>query len=261
MAREYSGTGQYLSRTNPTGIAVNAAWTWIGNIWFDTLVTNQILLLVGTSGATRTRGFRVYKEDDNRIYVEGVDNMNGVISGATAWHRVSITHAGSGDSTVVIALDGTQIGSSTLTAFPEISTGDVISFGRDGSGDYHTEWDGRIAWSAWVQGTAISVANCDAYAQNPCNLLTDYGPSGTVIANALKGLWPFQPGDPGQDISGVSNALTNTGTTDVADPGGYPTSCGGGSGGTPSRVSVRIDQLGTIPTRISTFDQNSFSYL
>ena len=229
MARQYSGTGQYLSRTDPTGIAVNAAWTFIANIWFDALAANQILLLVGTPGATRTRGFVLYLEDDNRINYLGADNINGTVTGAAAWHRLSVTHSASGGGTIVIGFDGTQIASSASGAIPELSTGDVITFGHDGSGDYHTDWDGRIAWSAWVQGTAISVANCDTYAQNPCNLLTDYGPSGVVTANALKGLWPFQSGSPGQDISGVGNDLTNTSTTDVADPSGYPTSCSSGT--------------------------------
>jgi hypothetical protein len=230
MARQFSGTSQYLSRTDPTGIAVNAAWTWIGNFYFNALATNHVLLLVGTPGATRTRGFKLHVEDNNQLYYVGATSGSGAVSGAAAWHRVSVAHSGSGSGTITIGFDGTTIlAAATEDPIVELSTGDVISFGHDGLGDYHSDWTGRMAWSAWVQGTAISVANADTYAQNPCNLLTDYGATGAVTAHALKGLWPFQPATPGADLSEYANDLTNTSTTDVADPSGYPTSCGVGA--------------------------------
>lgn len=232
MARQLSGSGQYIGRTNPTGLAVNAAWTWMGWVWLDATAVNQTLCLIGTP-TTLATGLLIKYEDTDRIeavWDAGAGSMSLPASGLTAgvWTRVALTHAGAGSSLMALHINGTSIGTDTPPAIPELASGDVVRFGSANGYDYYTDWDGRIAWSAWVQGVALTAAQTGAYLNSPCDLLTDYGPSGVVTANALKGLWPFQPADPGQDISGVGNTLTNTSTTDVADPGGLPTSCGGG---------------------------------
>lgn len=227
MARQYDGADS-LTRANPTGIATNASFT--AGFWFyrDSMTGGQGVFCIGDPDVDTARGFSVFSRANGTIEVRfgggiAVQSATGVIS-ATTWYRVIVRYV-AGTPLVALAVDGTGVASSAGDTIGNITTGDEIAYGTPCTAIADSGLVGRLAGAFYLQGVELSAATGDAYLQDLCSLIDDYGPSGTVTANALKALYLFQSADPGDDISGVGNDLTNAGTVDVADPSGVPSSC------------------------------------
>lgn len=240
MAREHSGSGQYLARANPTGINTSVGFTIIGSLWLDSAGVNQQFLRIGTPGATLSRGVSLYQEDNGTIgfHCSGGAGLNagGTPPGAGAWFRYALTQSASGGAspTSILSVNGTAILTNTTDRAVALSSGDEISIGRGGDFSYYGSLDGRSAGVAYLEGVVLSAAAADTFAQDLCSLITSYGPSGSVTANALKAHYLLQSGAPGVDGSGVGNDLTDTSTTNVADPAWVPSSCSAPAANTPN---------------------------
>jgi len=231
MAREFSGTSQYLLRTDPTGLNPNAAWTFGCWLWVDGYGTDGrgILRVGGPEGGAITRGVYIYVRNSGVIRaIVGTDIQGVTAFGTGAWKKLVITRSGSGTSGMSIYLDGsaTADASYATDAPGALASGDVLKLGDSSSSIGAALLDGRIAAPFWLQGVELSGTDAAAYLSDACSLITDFGAGGAVTPDALKFLFLLQSGAPGTDISGVGNDLTDTSTTDVADPAGVPTSCG-----------------------------------
>lgn len=235
-ARDFSGSNQYITKTDPTGITVNAAWTvgcWLAPDAFGG--DGNVLVNVGGAGI-RTRGvaFQVRSTGVMRVQTQAsiADGATSVGSAGT-WQRVGATRAGSGVAQLRTILNGADDGGANTDAPNEITTGDVFR-ASDAIGEIGAvHYNGKMAWLFWLQGVALSAANLDAALNNPQSLVTNYGPSGVVTANALKILWPMQCDNATEeDESGVGNDGTYTGPPTLSASGPSPSTpwdpCGGG---------------------------------
>lgn len=223
-ARDFSGTNQLISVTDPAGISVNAAWTWGAWIAPDAYgADGSGIALVGSNGAT-TRGalFQVTNGGVLRVRTQGQ-----FASGATAvgtsgtWRRVGCKKAASGTALLTVMIDGADDGNQNCDAPVALDAGDVYRASADVGSLGVGNFDGKMAWQFWLQGVALSAANLDAYLNDPQSLVDDYGPSGTVTANALKILWPMQCDNATEeDVSGVGSDGTYTGPPTLSAAGG-----------------------------------------
>ena len=211
-SRDFSGTAQYITKTDPTGILTDAAWTM--GVWINPdSVAGKGIVHAGSAGAT-TRGayLRITGANKLECRVSGDFATGGTSIGTGSWIRVGARKAAAGTSQVYLILNGADDGNSNTVAPTEITAGDVFqaSDAIGGLGDGH--FNGKMAWLFWLQGVALSAANLDAALQDPQSLVTNYGPSGVITANALKILWPMQCDNATEvDKSGVGNDGTYTG--------------------------------------------------
>lgn len=229
MAREANGS-QSQARNDPTGITPDSTFTAGFYFYRDSMTGGQGVFAIGDPDNDSARGFSVFSRANGTLEIRcnsgvAIQSATGVIS-ATTWYKVGVTYNG---TVARLVVDGTQVASSAET-IGAITTGDDIAFATLCTAIADSGLDGRYAGAFYLQGVELSAANVDAYLDDLCSLITDYGTSGGITANALKALYLFQSATPGDDISGVGNNLTNNGTTDVADPSGIPTSCGVGGG-------------------------------
>lgn len=232
MARRSNGT-QNLQRTNPTGIDLSGAFTMVLSVYVDSVsASNQGLFALGDPTQDTARGFNLMTRTDGRLdfrFIGGVsaDSSAGVIVDGT-WARITVAYNPA--DRVRVGVNGSlvrQTGPGDLIG--ALTTGDAIAFMAEGS-FIAAPVTGAVAGFAWLQGVELSIADGDTAAQNLCDLIGDYGPSGTVTADALKALYLFQSADPGEDISGVGNDLTDNSTSSETDPAWVPSSCGAPSG-------------------------------
>lgn len=237
MARTFDANTDLLSRTDPTGFAVTNAWTF--GCWYRSTnaADNRGIVKCGNAGGYgNTRGYVLQQS-----YVDGTYwkmralAHNGTGGDATTsialneWHRCGWTYNGS--SNIKMILDGVQDGNVSVDDIAELTAGDVWQIGYVYSGGGGPRCN--VAWPFVIQGVELTASALDNYLNSTggktiCSLITDYGPSGGITANALKGLWPLQSGDPGDDISGVGNDLTDTGTADYGSEPNSITSCATG---------------------------------
>ncbi len=231
MARQFADSGDNMRIVTPTGMLVSDAWSWGCRLDTDGIVDSQGLWRLGASGSRGIRGELNFVDASNHRLrvVNEADSTggNGTTSIPTGTsRRIGFTHNGSGSCPLI--LDGSVDATISLTDPTEIQAGDEFRYGFIVGGATHLR--ARIAWPFFLQGVQLSASALDDYLNQTggktiCSLIDDYGVGGSIVADALKFLGPFQPGDPGEDISGVGNDLTDTGTVDIADPAGFPSSC------------------------------------
>lgn len=257
-ARDFPGSsGNIISRVDPTGILTNAAWTcgaWINPDVFGG--SGRVVIKVGQLGSGLDRGLAFYVAANGRVnarlsstaFAQGTT----VLTTDGGWYRVGATKAGAGNVALRVHLDGTEEATNLFAGAPtEITTGDAIALGEIAvTGLGVTYFDGQMAWAFWLQGVELSAAAIDGYLQDPESLIAAYGPDGSVVADALKMLWPCQcENDPTEvDLSGAGNdgtigelaAFTTSGPTldEELNP------CSSPAPHTPVRSNVR-----RIPTR------------
>lgn len=228
MARDLDG-GDLIRIVNPTGILTDAAWSWLAKVrLISGAIDGRALMKVGPDNDTsNARG--VY----SHFRGTGSSNAINVIYGAIAatgdtalttgtWYSIGITCSASGGGNIQISIDGVSDISQNTDPITEITTGDAYAIGYGFTTNGVAVADLEIAMQAWVQGVTITAANTDVFADDPCSLITSYGPSGSITANALKLL---MLDDQTVDISGVGQTISLTGGASVAGPGGYPTTC------------------------------------
>ena len=232
MAREFSGTSQYMTKTNPTGITVDAAHSLGFWLYTDDISFRGVLRIGGPFEGANTRGFSVVFGGGNVIEVKtGTGSVNGTTTISTGtWYRVGVVREGSGSNSTRLILNGSTEDTLTNWDISELTTGDGIRLGDQNTPSSFDWFDGRIAWPFYIQGVALTNSALDNYLNQTggktiCSVKTDYGPGGAITADALKFLYPLHSGNPGEDISGVGNTLTDTSTTDVANPSGLPDTC------------------------------------
>lgn len=256
MARQLDG-GDYLLRTDPTEIDPTANFTCGFSFRRDNLSTFVGLFAVGDPDEDTARGFSVVSRANANIefrYFGGValQSSAAAVSDDT-WHRAGVRYTASG-AQVQLVLDGTAVAGASGDGIGALTSGDAIAFGPIATLIADQGLVGGIAGAFWLQGVTLSAADIDTYLQDLCSLIDDYGPSGSVIADALKGLWLFQSADPGEDISGLGNDLTDTGSASQTDPAWVPSSCGAGGPEaltcSPGSVAITGASAGLNATRV-----------
>lgn len=221
MARRSNGS-QNLQRTDPTGIDPSAAFTMVLSVYVDGVASaNQGLFALGNASTDTARGFNLITRTDGRLdfrFAGGVsaDSSAGVITDDT-WYRIAVTYDPADTNRIRVGVNGSQVRQNVGDAIADITTGDVIAFMTAGSA-IADPVTGAVAGFAWLQGTVLSIADADTLAQDLCDALASY-PTET------QALYLFQNADPGEDISGVGNDLTNNSTTNETDPAWVPSSC------------------------------------
>lgn len=226
MARELSASGPDNIRiVNPTGVTLASAdWTAIFKLQLNVTPSfrNGILKLGENNDTDLTRGFLFGADSDRKLAVfEGFSTSpTGSALTLDTWYNIGITRASGG--TFKCHIDGTEEISQSTDTPGNLESGDVWSHGRIRS--VYEAPDIIVAMSAWLQGVILSNAACDSYADDPCALITDYGPGGGVVADALKIL---TLGDQSVDLA-QSLTVALTGGSQVAGPTDYPTSCAAG---------------------------------
>ncbi len=227
------GSSQNIHKTTPVGFVVVANWTVL--FWFKlgTLNTSDgnIIIRVGPQGST-TRGFIIRLTAAGVLnYYDGHTNLSGttVLTSGT-FYRISVTRDNA-TGKIAINVNGTQEAFDTSGTNPtEIQAGDVYQISDTDTNGYHY-LDGSMSWVGFVQGVTMTATAADNYlnqtgGKNPCALVTDYGTSGGITANALKDLWPLGTSSPFTDLSGVGNDGTAVNApTNSAQPSGLGEAC------------------------------------
>ncbi len=237
MARAFDGVADVMTRANPTGFNLTADFSF--GLWVKRTNTsdNRGIVMIGGpgGGSDITRGFGLMGRSGGAVDLRwggGISIQGGTQTGGV-YDRVGVLYDalnGSSQPQLTLVVNGVEVNSASGDAIAGlngttdgISLGDMISAFSDGT------FLGELAGPFFVQ-TLLTAAALDNYlnstgGKTPCSLLTDYGTSGGITANALKAFYLLQSGAPTTDISGVSNTLTDVGTTNGTDPSGFPTSC------------------------------------
>jgi hypothetical protein len=213
-----AASSDQIAKAVGTSINISSAVHAFGGLFYVNSATNVSLLRIGSnSGSTLTRGWELAINNSGKIELrnEAGGGAAGTTTFATGtWYRISVCYtsrfAGS------INLNG--VAEVSFGGAPDppaaMQAGDVFSTGLGLSGPGWARSNGRDAWLFFSQGVAGSAAIWDACLQDPQSFVTNYGPTGSVTANALKVLWPMQCANASEvDMSGVGNDGTYTGTT------------------------------------------------
>lgn len=203
------GTGDVVKKVAPTGVDSTGMFS-MGGWFYPVGVTDVELLRVGEdSTSSLARGWSFYLDGASKPILRnesaGFSSAGPTAVTASAWHGITLGYNNSFDYNV--SLDGVTQDSNSGAPDPAAAlngTTDVFGIGRSNTGIGTGNFDGRYAWLYYVQGAKLSAAAAMAYLNNPQSLVSDYGPSGTVLANALKILWPGQCATE-TDKSGVGN--------------------------------------------------------
>ena len=219
-ARDFPGTaGNYLSITDPTGITVNAAWTL--GMWLRPDVLERAIVKIGDATGI-ARGLIFTIQSTGVLKIRGTTDTTGVTALATdgTWYRVGATKVAAGTSHMRIIINGVQDATANNDPANALTSGDVFTVSRANSGLGLSGVDGGVAWVFWLQGVELSASALNTYLDDPQSLVSAYGPSGSVVANALKIFWPMQcTGSTETDESGVGNNGTYTGTVNLISTG------------------------------------------
>jgi len=218
-ARQFTGnSGDYIEKVTPSGVLVDPAWTFGAWVYRPTGSTSRMFLRLGTDDGGPTRGVNLGLNGSGALYFRSASNFvnGGTALAVDAWSRIGFTRAGTGASVVSAILNGAVDASANRNVSTEITAGDPFRLSAANGFLGYTPFNGRMAWAFWLQGVALSASEMDGYLQDPQSLIDDYGPSGTVAANALKLLWPLQCDTATEeDVSGVGNDGTRNGTVDL----------------------------------------------
>jgi hypothetical protein len=213
--RDFPGTSSdYITKVTPTGLTMDAAWTCMMWVKPDTASSCGILR-IGTADNGPTRGV-ILGLSSGVPYIRQSSNgfSGGSALSTTLWSRVGYRKDASGlFGTLRTTVNGVDVASSTLDPASDLIGGDEFRASQAVAGIGFSNFAGQLAWVAWVQGVSLSAASQDAYLNNPQSLVNDYGPNGTVSANALKLLWSMQcDAETEVDLSGVGNTGARNGT-------------------------------------------------
>lgn len=215
--------GAYIEVVSPAELDVSGPWS--AGAWLrpNSLTGTQVILRVGTEDNGPTRGL-MWCYESTQLRVRNTSNWaNGTWTPVVdTWYRVGITKAGGGVGQIRHIADGVDVGGVNVDPPTDIIAGDPFRVGGTVLGSLGVDLlNAGVAWVFWLQGVTLSASALDAYLNNPQALVDDYGPSGTVVAGALKVLWPMQCDTATEeDESGVGNDGTRTGVVDLVTIGG-----------------------------------------
>ena len=250
--RVFDGSDDQISDTLPTGVVAKAAYSigmWVKLDGYGD--DGRGLLKAGPANAL-TRGFLIQVDNSGHILwrASGPTDPDATAVGTGSWVPIGVTSDSSGSTTSIARIiSGTQVGTQTMDSPTELSTGDVVAVGPGHSPFGVGFLDGSVAWAFWLQGVTLSASALNGYLNDPESLYDDYGPSGTVTADALKIFWPMQcdDGSTETDVSGVGNDGTITGATLGSGTGPSPTTAWDPCGGDVTAYYV-VTELTISPT-------------
>lgn len=233
---------------DPVDVAVSGPWTF--GCWLrpNTTTGTQTILRIGTADNAPTRGLMwAYSASQLRLRTRSNSADGSWTPSAGSWYRVGVTKAGSGVGQIRNIADGVDVGGANFDPPTAITTGDPFQIGGTAVGGIGLGLlNAGVAWVFWLQGVVLSASELDAYLNDPQSLIDDYGPTGTVTANALKVFWPMQCDTATEeDESGVGNDGTRTGTLALETTSGPTPStewdpCGGPPPALPSASRITI---------------------
>lgn len=228
-SRHYAAaSSDVCSIEDPAGVSVAGAFTIGSWVYANSHGSDgRGIMRIGPLSGTLDRGVHLATNFQGHLkcWQSNAQATNGGTDiGTGAWVRVGATRGGSGVAHLKVILNGVQDGDENTDPLTDITTGDGLTLGSplaETGADY---WDGKLAWSFLLVGVALSAAALDGYLQDPQSLINDYGPSGSVTANALKIFWTQQcdDGTTEVDASGQGNDGTYDGPTFGSGDGPAP---------------------------------------
>lgn len=215
----------HASKTTPTGIVTkDSAWSLLIIAKFQALPAGGgcILVRLGpAAGNFNLRGFYVrFVSGKIELTTPNGNEFLGTTTFTTGVeYRILVTSTAGRQFTA--SVNGTQEGQHTGNTWTELQAGDVFQIGdSDSGGSGAVNPDVTFSGVAWLQGVTLSGAAGENYMAQTggktwCSLKTDYGPSGVIMANAMKHCSMQENANPSVDISTVGNDLTMAGTVGI----------------------------------------------
>ncbi len=230
MARDFTA-GDYLEVTIGTGIDLSGSYSLIlalrldggfrGILRLGPGSSRGVQLESGLGGEPRALGFKHF---GNSTQTAG----DGVNLTQNQFYAIGCLYDGTQYNRLVY--DGTGVNGNFGDGDPSpLEAGDTLKIGGIGGGG--GDFDGGVAWVAFIQGTMLTDAQVVNYVKQEngktiCSLQADFG------AN-LKFLYSLSGPNRYVDLTGNFGNLTASGTTDEANPFGLPDACG-----SPSLVNI-----------------------
>lgn len=218
MAREFSGTGQYLTHETGLGLAATGeSWWGILWVWLDNTSATRILFSIGFDGSSSSRKYVAWSTT-NGIEVVTAGNSpqraSSAFSTTGAWTPVLFEFVSNTSRAVTVGGGSRVLESTTAILFTEAPNQVRVAASHTASALH----DGRLAYIGLFSGTP--------HANDFTDLL-----AGGVIANAkhptlthsaanLIAYWDLDGVDSPEPDGVGSNDLTLTGSpTQIASPG------------------------------------------
>jgi hypothetical protein len=220
--REILAVGDNTRIVNP-GIVLSNGWTVGVRFLVHSTVETIPLVKVGRNDNTNIdRGFVIRiggESPTHHLFITNAGGLPGTTGfAAETFHNLACSMSGGIDA-VSCYFNGAYGATGNADPPAALAAGDVFALCL--GGEFYTNPDGRFALAFFLEGVELSQAALDAYFADPCALVDDFGPSGSILAGALK---VFQIGDCSIDLA-QGNTVLITGTTVENDATDYVTSC------------------------------------
>lgn len=239
--RSFNGATDNIASVSAGSITPEDAWTFGAWVNPNSVAVDETIMRVGGSANnTGNPHLSIGIRDTAALVVTGALPTSGTFSptgpsiAAATWSRIYATKAGTGVAAINIGVNATVVSD----VMDPLATGSVteVNIGASTTGSFLAGgfFAGGVAWAFWLQGVALGNTAVNNYLNAPATLIADYGPAGSVVANALRFLYSMQcAGSSESDLSG-NGAATITGATYTTSSGPTLTTeynpCGGGSG-------------------------------
>lgn len=226
LVKDFDGTGDHVQVVDPIGVDPSSSWFFGMWILIDALGgggDGNAILRIGADAETPVRGFGVFVDAFNDLYLfEPTEDQiiqfgNTGVTTTNTWYRIGGYWGGPGEwpTLVINGEESTQGG--FITAPLALASGDAYVIGHDTTvlGASREDFEGGVGFNFFVNTELGNLPNgmeLDNFLKDPQSLLAQFGPTGTIDADACKILWGFCDTGNATDESGTGNTGVVQGT-------------------------------------------------